>query len=70
MESYNFNGEKLCRLDDLQLIDELPADILPVFSSDGNDLKECQLCACGILIVAKQQRQLIEQSLLSEIFNK
>lgn len=67
VESYNWNGEKLYRSDELQLIDELPTNVFSVFNSDCNDLNEFKLCACGILMVAEQQRQLIEQSLLSKI---
>lgn len=67
VESYNWNGEKLYRSDELQLIDELPANIFSVFNSDCNDFNEFKSCACGILMVAEQQRQLIEQSLLSEV---
>lgn len=67
VESYNWNGEKLYRSDELQLMDELPANTFSVFSSNCNDTNGLKLCACGILMVAEQQRQLIEQSLLSEV---
>lgn len=67
VESYNWNGEKLYRSDELQLIDKLPANIFSVFNSDCNDLNEFNSCACGILMVAEQQRQLIQQSLLNEV---
>ncbi len=65
VESYNWVGEKLYRLDELQLIDELPANAFSVF--DTNYLKDLKSCACGVLMIAEQQRQLIQQSLLSEI---
>lgn len=65
--SYNWNGEQLYRSDELQLMDELPLNTFSVFSSNCNDTNEFKLCACGILMVAEQQRQLIDQSLLSEI---
>lgn len=67
VESYNWNGKMLCRLNELQLMDEIPTNAFSVFSTDSNDLKEFKSCACGILMVAEQQRHLIEQSLLSEI---
>lgn len=67
VESYNWKDKKLCRLDKLQLMDEIPINAFSVFSSSFDNLTECKSCACGILMVAGQQRQLIEQSLLSEI---
>lgn len=67
VESYDWNGKELCRLDELRLIDEIPANAFAVFSSESNDLKDFKTCACGILMVAEQQRHLIEQSLLSGI---
>lgn len=67
VESYNWNGKKLCRLNELQLLDELPKNVYPVFCSNFKDLKEFSSCAHGILMVAEQQRQLIDQSMLSEI---
>jgi len=67
VESYNWDDKQLCRLDELQLMDELPDNAFSVFSSNSDNLKEFQSCACGILMVAEQQRQLIDQSLLSEI---
>ena len=67
VQSYNWNGKKLCRLDELQLIEELPIDAFSVFSPTPNNSKEFKACAYGILMVAEQQRQLIDQSLLSEI---
>lgn len=67
VQSYNWNGKKLCRLDELQLIEELPIDAFSVFSPTSNNSKEFKACAYGILMVAEQQRQLIDQSLLSEI---
>ncbi len=63
VQSYRWNDKKLCRLEGLQLMEELPADASFVF----NNSKEFKSCAYGILLVAKQQRQLIEQLLLSEI---
>lgn len=67
VESYNWNDKELCRLNELQLMDELPANAFSVFSSASNELNEFKSCACGILMVAEQQRQLIDQLLLSEI---
>lgn len=67
VERYNWDGKKLCRLNELQLVDEIPENAFSVFSSDSNSLKESNSCACGILIVAEQQRHLIKQSLLREI---
>lgn len=67
VESYNWNSNKLRRSDELQLVDELPADAFSVFNPDSNHFKEVKSCAWGVLMVAEQQRQLIEQSLLSEI---
>ena len=67
VQSYNWNGKKLCRLDELQLIEELPINAFSVFSPTPNNSKEFKACAYGILMVAEQQRQLIDQSLLSEI---
>lgn len=67
VESYNWNGKKLCRLNELQLLDELPENVFSVFCSNSKDLKEFSSCAHGILMVAEQQRQLIDQSMLSEI---
>ena len=67
VENYNWDGEKLYQLDELQLMDELPADSFLVFNADAVDLNESKLCAYGILVVAEKQRQLIKQSLLSEV---
>ena len=67
VESYHWIDKKLYRSDELQLQDELPSNTFSVFSSNCNDTNELKLCACGILMVAEQQRQLVEQSLLSEI---
>lgn len=67
VQSYNWIGKKLCRLDELQLLDELPANAFPVFRPGSDDLKELKSCAYGALMVAEQQRQLIDQSLGSEI---
>lgn len=65
VEGYNWISERLYRLDELQLIDEVPANTFSVF--DASYMEESKSCACGILMVAELQRQLIEQSLLSEI---
>lgn len=67
VQSYNWIDKKLCRLDELQLMDELPANVFPVFRFDPDNLKEFKSCAYGILLVAEQQRQLIDQSLLTEV---
>lgn len=67
VQSYNWNDKKLCRLDELQLMEELPIKAFSVFSPPPNNSKEFKACAYGILMVAEQQRQLIEQSLLNEI---
>ena len=67
VESYNWSDKKLYRLDELQLMDELPSNTFSAFCSNCSDANDLELCACGILMVAEQQRQLIEQSLLSEI---
>lgn len=66
VEHYNWSGQKLCRLNKLQLMDELPADVFPAFGREP-DVEEFQSCACGILMVAEKQRHLIGQSLLSDI---
>lgn len=67
VESYNWDDKKLYRLNELQLMDEIPVNAFSVFSSDSKDLNESKSCACGILMIAEQQRHLIDQSLLSEI---
>lgn len=67
VESYSWSEKKLCRLNELQLIEELPDNAFSVFSSDSDNLKEFKSCAGAILMVAEQQRQLIDQSLLCEI---
>lgn len=67
VQSYNWNGEKLCRLDELQLKEELPINAFSVFSPAPDNSKEFKACAYGILMVAEQQRQLIDQSLLREV---
>ncbi len=67
VQSYNWNDKKLCRLDELQLMEEIPINAFSVFSPTPNNSKEFKSCAYGILLVAEQQRQLIDQSLLSEI---
>ncbi len=67
VQGYQWNEQKLCRLDELQLMDEIPEDAFSVFSLDLNGFKELESCACGILLAADQQRQLIEQSLLNKI---
>jgi len=67
VESYNWNDKELCRLDELQLMDELPVNAFSVFSSGFNNLSEFKSCAYGILMIAEQQRQLISQSLLSAV---
>ena len=67
VQSYNWIDKRLCRSDELQLMDDLPINAFSVFISDPDNLKEFKSCACGILMVAEQQWQLIDQSLLSEI---
>ena len=67
VQSYNWEGNKLCRWDELQLMDEIPANTFSAFTSGSYDLNGFKSCAGGILMVAEQQRQLIDQSLLSEI---
>lgn len=67
VQSYDRIDKELCRLDELQLLDELPANAFPVFSPGPDNLKEFKSCAYGVLMVAKQQRQLISQPLMGEI---
>ena len=67
VEAYNWNGDKLQRLDRLQLLDELPSDTCPTFRSDSFEINEAKSFARGILMVAEQQRHLITQSLVKEI---
>lgn len=67
VKSYNWMGKTLSGFDEMQLMDELPANAFSAFSSGANDLEGLKSCACGILMVAEQQRQLIGQSLLSEV---
>lgn len=65
VESYKWADGNLERLNELQLLDEVTSDTRTVFEADK--LNESESCACGILMVAGQQRPLIEQSLLNEI---
>lgn len=67
IENYDWDGEKLRRSGEMQLMDEMPADSFSVFSASAGDSEECKTCAYGVLVVAEQQRHFIEQSLLSEI---
>ncbi|MCM1045310.1 MAG: tRNA (adenosine(37)-N6)-threonylcarbamoyltransferase complex dimerization subunit type 1 TsaB [Candidatus Gastranaerophilales bacterium] len=67
VESYHWNERELCRVDELQLLDEIPADAFSMFTVEPDRLDASYSCACGILMVAGQQRQLIDQSLLSEV---
>ena len=64
VENYHWQDEKLQRTGELRLQDELPANAFAALSPNPGELKSC---AYGILLVAEQQRHLIEQSLLSEI---
>jgi len=73
VEKYRWEGQKLCRLDEMQLMDEMPPDAFSVFNASvanaasAADAEAHKTCAYGILVVAKEQRHLIEQSLCSEI---
>lgn len=67
VESYNWDGKILCRSDELQLMDDLPADAFSAFCADAGEFEETKSCAYGTLIVAEQQRHLISQAQLSEI---
>jgi len=64
---YTWNGDKLQRLSDLQLLEELPPDALLSCEPDSECFDEMKIGACGVLIVADQQRHLITQSMLEEV---
>lgn len=67
VENYHWEGKKLCRLDEMKLVDEIPPDGASVFSANAAGAEAHKTCAYGILVVAEEQRHFIEQSLLSEI---
>lgn len=67
VESYHWSDKTLCRLDEMQLMDELPANAFSVFGSVPDNAEACRSCAYGALMVAQRQRHLIGQSLLSEV---
>jgi tRNA threonylcarbamoyl adenosine modification protein YeaZ len=67
IQSYGREGDKLCPLGEMQLLDDMPADSFSVFHKDPAACRESELCAYGILVAAAEQRQLIGQSLLEEV---
>jgi len=64
---YNWDGDKLLRLDKIQLLDEIPVDNCPTLRSDTFDFDRAKMCASGILMVVEQQKHLITQSMVSEV---
>lgn len=67
MANYYWNREMLCREDAIELVDEIPHNTHSLFTQGIVDLNVFESCACGSLIIAAHQRQLIAQSMLSEV---
>ena len=65
VERYELECGKLRRCNELALMDELPEECAPPF--DSVNPAACRTCACGILLAAEHQRQLMEQSLRDEV---
>lgn len=67
VEDYSWKNGELSRLGTLKLVDDLPDHVNPSFyGGEGNSVEE-KNCACGILLIAEQQRHLISQSMLDEV---
>lgn len=64
---YAWNGGKLQRLGELQLLDVIPEGEYQTLRSDCFDADKAKLCACGILKVAEEQNHLINQLRLDEV---
>lgn len=67
VESYRWQDGRLNRLGTLSLVDDLPENTDPGFRVIEGKAADEKNCAYGILMVAEQQRQLISQSMLSEV---
>lgn len=67
IENYEWQSNKLIRLDTLNLIDDLPEGLRPSFCDVSNNSNEDENCAVGVLKIAEQQRHLISQYMIDEI---
>lgn len=67
VEDYSWQNGKLNRLGTLKLVDDLPDNVNPSFYGAEENSAENSNCACGILLIAEKQRQLISQSMLDEV---
>lgn len=67
VEAYCWQDGKLNRLNQLDLVDDLPEHINPSFYTMEDKAADDRLCAYGILMVAEQQRHLITQFMLDEV---
>ena len=67
VDSYSWKDSKLNRLDELNLVDDLPDNTAPMFYNNEVESINNKNCAYGILLIAESQRQLITQSMLDEI---
>ena len=65
VERYEQEGGKLQRLNELELIEDLPEECPQPF--DSANPNERKTCACGVLLVAEHQRQLLEYPLSDEV---
>lgn len=67
VEAYRLEGEKICRLDKLELMEEPPVGVAPSFVMGNDKWTEFRSCACGALLVAGEQRQLMAQALREQV---
>ncbi len=67
VEEYCREDGKLLRLDQPKLEDDLPEHTKPSFYGTEDGASNHKNCACGVLLVAQQQRQLISQSMVDEV---
>lgn len=67
VEDYSWQDGKLNRLNQLNLVDDLPEHTNPSFYTMEDKAAEDRLCAYGVLMVAEQQGHLISQFMLDEV---
>lgn len=67
IQNYSWENGKLNRLYTLKLIDDLPENTNPSFCVIEDKSVGDKVCACGILMIAEQQRHLISQLMTEEV---
>lgn len=67
VQNYNWKNGKLNCLCTLKLVDDLPENANPSFGVIEDKSVGDKTCACGILMIAEQQRHLISQLMTDEV---